>query len=73
LISFFISNCYGELNPADIGLFPEPEGNIFQVHTVPEAKNSDSSRLVLHEEQVNGMFLKRRHFCTGTGQWKGKG
>jgi hypothetical protein len=27
---------------------------------------------VLNEEQVNGMFLKRRHFGPGTGQWKGR-
>jgi hypothetical protein len=24
------------------------------------------------ESQVNGMFLKRRHFGPGTGQWKGE-
>jgi len=27
---------------------------------------------VSYEEQVNGVFLKRRHFGPETGQWKGR-
>jgi hypothetical protein len=57
LILSFISIFYVEFNSAFFVISSEPEGNIFQVDGIPEAKNSDSSSLVLHEEQVNGMFL----------------
>jgi len=50
-----------------------------QVHYEKGSEKESHARLLAvvnkmarYEEQVNGMFLKRRQFGPGTGQWKGR-